>query len=177
MTWALTATGLHLDYAQPTVDQISIQDIATGLANCCRFAGQCNSYYSVAQHSVMASWIVPEGYALAALLHDAAEAYIGDIVHPLKSLLIEYRAIEACLMEQIAKRFGLPRGFHQDDHIKFADLVMLATERRDLMPDDATEWACIAGIQPISVVIEPWPPVKARATFLSRFDTLSTRHE
>ncbi len=79
MSYIATSTGKHIDFVNITPDQICIEDIARGLSNECRFAGQLESFYSVAQHSVYVSQIVPPEYALEALLHDAAEAYIKDI--------------------------------------------------------------------------------------------------
>ena len=79
MSYIATSTEKHIDFVNITPDQICIEDIARGLSNECRFAGQLESFYSVAQHSVYVSQIVPPEYALEALLHDAAEAYIKDI--------------------------------------------------------------------------------------------------
>jgi len=90
MSWILTATGRRLDLTGSTADDIHPQDIAQGLSRACRFAGQTTAFYSVAQHSVLASYHVPPEDALHALLHDAAEAYLGDLTGPLKRLLASY---------------------------------------------------------------------------------------
>ena len=105
MTWILTNSGKHFDFADPQPDQIDILDIAQGLANECRYAGQCRVFYSVAQHSFLASQIVNPRLALEALLHDAAEAYCKDIPRPLKYMLPEYQAIEARVESAIRERF------------------------------------------------------------------------
>lgn len=87
------------------IDDVAIEDIAHGLAYQCRFNGQTREFYSVAQHSVMVMNLVPEEHRLAALLHDAAEAYLGDMVKPLKNLFPAFSEIEAQVMATIGQRF------------------------------------------------------------------------
>ena len=79
---------------EPRIDDVDIEDIAHGLAYQCRFNGQTNAFYSVAQHSLIVAALVPEELRFAALLHDAAEAYLGDMVKPLKVLLPGFSEIE-----------------------------------------------------------------------------------
>ncbi len=90
MSWILTATGQRLDLTGSTANDIDPLDLARGLSRACRFVGQTTDFYSVAQHSVLASYHVPPEDALPALLHDAAEAYLGDLTGPLKRLLVSY---------------------------------------------------------------------------------------
>lgn len=167
MSWLLTWSGLHLDVLDPQPDQINILDIAHGLANECRFAGQCRVFYSVGQHSVLASQNVSKSHALEALLHDAAEAYIKDIPSPLKALLPEYRAIEERLARVIRYRFGLPMTLSPE--VKQADLRLLATERRDLMRYDPADWSALRGIAPLEKRIIAANATSARALFQQRF--------
>ncbi len=87
-------SGHDIDPLNVKPADITIEDIAHGLSMTCRFAGQCRLYYSVAQHSVLVSTLVPESMALWGLLHDASEAYLGDIYGPLKQYLPNYLAIE-----------------------------------------------------------------------------------
>ncbi|WP_209744070.1 HD family hydrolase [Klebsiella michiganensis] len=94
MSFIQTFTGKHFNYLDIQQDAIEIEDIANALSNICRFAGHLPEFYSVAQHSVLTSNLVPQEFALEALLHDAAEAYLQDIPAPLKRLLPGYRAIE-----------------------------------------------------------------------------------
>jgi hypothetical protein len=131
MTWILTHSGKHFDFADPQPDQIDLLDIAQGLANECRYAGQSRVFYSVAQHCVIASHIVSPDHAIEALLHDAAEAYCKDIPKPLKRLLPDYQAVEARVDAAIREKFRLPAT--QSGQVKRADLILLATERRDLI--------------------------------------------
>lgn len=169
MSWILTHAGKHFDLTDPQPEMVDALDIAHGLANCCRFAGQSNWFYSVAQHSVLVSEIVPHEFALEALLHDAAEAYIGDITKPLKRLLPDYRAIERRVDAAIRAAFDLPD--HHSREVGEADLILLATERRDLMIEDDREWDCLAGIQPLAKHIRARNQNHAKAMFLERLIT------
>ncbi len=170
-TWILTHCGHHLDLYRPDPEKIEIEDIAVGLSRECRFAGQTRAFYSVAQHSVLASRIVPEAFALEALLHDATEAFIRDLPYPLKTLLPEYRRIERGLDLAIRLRFGLPETPSREVHL--ADRILLATEKRDLMPVDPTPWNILEGIEPLSDPIDPWSSVRSMGLFLHRFLELS----
>nr|WP_318380469.1 HD family hydrolase [uncultured Enterobacter sp.]DAL63537.1 MAG TPA_asm: putative hydrolases of HD superfamily [Caudoviricetes sp.] len=172
MSFIQTLSGKHFDYLNAQTDDVDIEDIATALSNICRFAGHLPEFYSVAQHSVLCSQIVPTEYAFEALLHDAAEAYCLDIPAPLKRLLPDYRRIETLVDDLIRSKFGLP--LHQSDLVKYADLTMLATERRDLEIDDGTPWLILEGI-PASDLIQvvPLRPGQAYGLFMNRFNELS----
>lgn len=168
----LTASGHYFDYTAPESATIRIESIAHALSNLCRFLGHTNEFYSVAQHSVFVSHLVPPEHALAGLLHDAAEAFVGDVVRPLKTLLPEYKALEKRIEGTVLSTFGLLGIPHC---VKHADLVMLATERRDLMPDHEGEWETLTGIEPLSELIVPLPPKEAKNAFLQRFDQITRR--
>ena len=162
-----TRSGRRVALLNPSPSQIAIGDIAHGLAHQCRFNGQTNKFYSVAQHSVLVASILPRELRLAGLLHDASEAYLGDIVQPLKELLPDYQAIEAKFCEVLGTRFNVD--LQPNDAIKHADLVVLATERRDLMPMDTADWSSIAGITPLIRTIKPLAPETAAAQFMDLF--------
>ena len=172
MSFIQTLSGKHFDYLNAQTDDVDIEDIATALSNICRFAGHLPEFYSVAQHSVLCSQIVPQEYAFEALMHDAAQAYCQDIPAPLKRLLPDYRRIETLVDDLIRSKFGLP--LHQSDLVKYADLTMLATERRDLEIDDGTPWLILEGI-PASDLIQvvPLRPGQAYGLFMNRFNELS----
>jgi uncharacterized protein len=170
----LTHSGLTFNLLEPDPDLIEIEDIAHALSHICRFTGHTRVFYSVAEHSVRASQCVPPEFAMEALLHDAAEAYIGDVSSPLKAQLHEYRNIEFKLEQAIRQRFGLPP--KQSPCIKQADLTMLATEKRDLMPAHLDDWALLHGITPLAEPITaPLPSHIARWYFLDHFQTLSNK--
>lgn len=166
----LTASGVYFDYTSVS-NQVRIEDIGHALANICRFGGHTRAFYSVAQHSVLVSENVPAEHALWGLLHDAAEAYIGDMPRPLKELLPDYRKLEASVEQEIFFKLGLPS--QKPDCIKQADLVLLATEQRDLMPAHDDEWALIAGIEPLPQTIIPWSPYWSRIKFMDRYAQLT----
>ncbi len=166
----LTVSGLYINLLDPTENVIRVEDIAHALAHVCRFAGHTSEFYSVAQHSVLASRLVAPENALAALFHDAAEAYIGDVTRPLKALLPDYRAIEARLQADIFRKLGLPAEIPAE--VKVADVILLATEQRDLMPEHDDEWALIAHVDPLPDRISPWSPYIAATFFIERYREL-----
>lgn len=167
----LTVTGSYFSFVDTEHNTIDIRDIAHSLAHICRFGGHTIVFYSVAQHSVLASQMVPPKDALAALLHDATEAYLGDVTTPLKQLLPDYQAIEARVQASIFKWFGLPEVLPAS--VKRADLVLLATERRDLMPPHEDVWGLGSGVDMLFDVIEPWDSRRAADEFFRRYMELT----
>jgi 5'-deoxynucleotidase YfbR-like HD superfamily hydrolase len=104
----MLASGKLFDFLDPHGSDFGIDDIAHGLAHVCRYAGQCRAFYSVAEHSMLVADTVSE-FAYEALLHDAAEAFIGDVTRPFKQLLPDYKRIEATIEDAMIGRFGLDR--------------------------------------------------------------------
>lgn len=166
----LTVSGQSFNFIDPASNVIRVTDIAHALAHVCRFSGHTREFYSVAQHSVLTSLIVPPEDALAALFHDATEAYIGDVSSPLKQLLPDYQAIEARLHADIFAKLGIPAELPAS--VKRADLILLATEQRDLIAPHDEEWSQLAGIEPLVCGINPLPPKLACALFLDRYREL-----
>ncbi len=162
-----TYTGKQFFPLDSQQDQVDIEDIAHGLAYQCRFNGQTRYFYSVAQHSLIVAGLVPKRLYLAALLHDAAEAYMGDMVKPLKQLFPLFSSIETKVMATIAGRYGITD--LENRAIKRADLIALAMEKRDLMPNSTEPWTSLKGITPSPARITPLSPPEAKALFLEAF--------
>ncbi|USN14303.1 hypothetical protein KABACHOK_04900 [Brevundimonas phage vB_BpoS-Kabachok] len=174
------ASGVYFDFLNPCDTPLSIEDIAAGLSRLCRFTGQLGDHvpydaiYTIAQHSVLASENCEPGHELAALLHDGAESVIGDMSSPLKQLLPCYKTVEARVENCIFTTFGVPTTLSPE--VKAIDLVMLATEKRDLMPrraDDDAVWTMLRDVEPLPFTIEPWSPLEARLRFLHRYAYLT----
>ncbi len=167
----MLASGNWFDLLDPWSSEFSIEDIAQGLANICRYSGQCTSFYSVAEHSIHVSDTVGE-FKLEALLHDATEAFLGDITRPLKQLLPQYQEIEKCVEDAIFSRFGLNP--NSKSAIKAADLRVLAAEQGQVMPAGTDYWAIASGIEKANIRVEYLPPDIARDRFLNRYFHLTT---
>lgn len=162
-----TFGGGCFDFNFPEEQTFDIYDIAHALSNICRFTGHTTSFYSVAQHCVLVSMLVPERLALKGLLHDAAEAYLGDVASPLKAMLPQYKTIETRVENALLMSFGLSPG--PDPIIKHADQRALVTEARDLM----ARAIVMVGIVPTEYRITPLPPQEAELVFLDRFHELT----
>lgn len=162
-------SGRLFDLEHPEASEFTIDDIAHGLAHTCRYAGQCDGFYSVAEHSVLVSQVVPFA-KLAALFHDATEAFIGDVSGPLKRLLPEYRTIEKRIALAIYEHLGIewPVPFE----VKRADCSVMAAELVVLMPAGTNEWLHELNVVPADVEIQRLDPKRAKALFLDRFAEL-----
>lgn len=160
--------GRYFDLTAPTVENIDIWDIARGLGNTCRFAGQCK-FYSVAEHSYVcyqiARLVEPTDTRLHyhAAMHDAAEAYVGDVPKPLKLLLPRYSEIEATIEAVIRKKYGLSDQY--DERVKFIDLCALKTEQLQLFPHEKRQWSGLKDYPAFDIEIEHWNPGKATRAF------------
>ena len=188
--WQQTFTGRQFWPCDPRPEDVCIEDIAHALSMQCRFAGHCRTFYSVAEHSVRVAWEVERHelatngryglslyvLTLAALLHDASEAYCVDVPRPLKPYLTGYKEIEHGVMLAIEEWAGIgTNGRYSvcaDPAIKRADEMILATEARDLMKI-TRPWHLKA--EPLSAVITPWSQSIAEREFLREYDMLKGR--
>lgn len=177
--WMVTATGRRVDLLDPKPEQIDIQDIAFHLAGINRFTGATRM--SVAQHSVLVSRLC-QRMPLAGLLHDAHEAYLGDISRPLADTLQVLGCGEALKLLKarfdmvIAFRFDLEPDALWTDDVKAADNTLLATEKRDLLTQPACGWDATREPLPAPLPITLRPEctwVFARNQFLARFHELT----
>ena len=173
--WMQTFTGETFWPLDPREEEIHVEDIAHALSNQCRFAGHCHEFYSVAQHSVLVSQVVPaaSGIMLWGLFHDASEAYLVDLPRPIKrhsEIGRHYRAAERCLMDVICRRFGLRAS--EPTAVMWADDLLLATEKRDVMNGGGHKpWEHLP--VPLSASIVPMGPKDSERLFLDRFAELS----
>jgi len=172
--WSQTYTGKKFWIFDPKKEEIDIKDIAHSLALQCRFNGQCKKFYSIAQHSILVSKLVSEDQALAALLHDAPEAYIGDIIRPLKKFLPKFKKIELKIEKIIFKKFGV-KNVNQEE-IKKVDNIALVTEKRDLMRDLVEKWIEEENHKPHHEKIIPFNPEESEKKFLDRFEELKNKN-
>lgn len=188
--WLQTFSGVKFYVRDPRPEDVRIEDIAHALSMVVRFGGHVRRPYSVAEHSVRVAECVAElggspEEIFWGLMHDAAEAYVGDIIWPLKRApeLAGYKMVERRVELAICKAFRM--SYDMPAIVKHADLVMLATEKRDLMRGDHTtvereaiaakgetdKWYC-DDVQPHPKAVVGWSPYDAKALFLSHFEKL-----
>ena len=165
----LLLSGEYFDLAEPEACAFQVSDIAHALGNICRFTGHTQRFYSVAEHSVICSHMVPPEDAMAALMHDAAEAFIGDVSSPLKSLLPDYKAVERRVEQAVWSRLGLPPTLPPS--VKIADRRALAVEQRVCM-GNGDEWGNGEPSDEDCALIRFLSPEDARAAFLDRYHDL-----
>lgn len=167
-----TFTGKFIDVLDLDIDLIDIRDIAHSLSQQCRFNGHCSEFYSVAQHCVYVSMMLPHAFKFAGLMHDGTETYLCDIPSPLKPHLINYKNLELRAAKKIEEKWFGGENILEHPLVKEADTRMLATEFRDLRSYNSPveHWSSLAGIVPYSnLVIKPWSAKKAEKRFLEKF--------
>ena len=167
-----TYTGKQFWPLDPRPEEVCIEDIAHALSLTCRFGGHCKQFYSVAQHSCLVARLVQitdPTMTLAGLLHDAAEAYVGDLIRPIKRTFEQFKSIEDKVMLVIAERFKFPSA--PNAVIKWADDIVLRNEHRDLIPD-GMKWVVDDAGGP-DVIVQPMTPVAAETEFLRMFELWS----
>ena len=164
-------SGKMFDYTNPEDCEVEIDDIAGALSNICRFSGHLPQFYSVAQHAVNVSRIVPVGHEKSGLLHDTAEAFTNDLPTPLKTALPVFKELEVAIESAMSRRFGFQ--YPLSDEVKLADLQMLKIEKVYVKLCDA-HWELLDGIDVDhlmdKVILEPLTPNEARTLFLNRWE-------
>lgn len=159
-------SGSYFDFVDLDRNEVIITDIAHALANVCKFGGHTREFFSVAQHSVLVSQVVPPAEALPALFLDADKAYMGMTNVP-EELTPELMLIQKRVRGDIFQKLGLP--LEISDAVRAADLILRATEHRDLMPQPSVPWELIAGVTPLAKTIVPLPPTLACLQFIERY--------
>lgn len=168
--WMQTYTGRRFPPEDPKPSDIDPVDIAHSLSLLCRYAGHVSKFYSVAEHCILMSEAVSPENALAALLHDATEAYVVDLPRPVKRLLPEYQALEGRVWDAIAARFEVDTVIPPEVHE--ADTRILLTEKALLLPHSEERWPGLDGIEPLPVVITPMAPKRAERIYRARLEEL-----
>lgn len=190
MTWIQTYTGRKFYPLDPRSSDVCIEDIAHALSLKCRFNGHCRTFYSVAEHSLSCACVVHEmgGGSIEqmhALLHDAAEAYLPDIASPIKGMIsgrrerrephYPFQYFESIVLAAIYRGLGVEQPTAEQMRlVRQADLIMLSTEKRDLMAPTEHAWQPLP--DPLEARIERtlWPSL-AEDQFVRRFKALNTQ--
>lgn len=146
----------------PTVDMVDPHTIACSLSKLCRFGGHTIRFYSVAQHSVLVAHLAPLWLRREALMHDAAEAFIGDVIKPLKNLLTGIKEVEERFMKVIVERYELKP--ERLEYIKMYDMQALEIEHEMLQKNK------VPGGLPIELQYA-WTHETARAKFVDWMNT------
>jgi len=177
--WIETHTGRRFFLRDPDPADVNVEDIAHALSHLCRYTGHCSQFYSVAEHSV----ILCNAYMLAhplepgqeavsrehlqgamdVLMHDAAEAYVGDVARPLKQLVPDYRVIEAGVERAVATAMGLT--YPHPAFVKELDTRIMVDERAQVMARTAHDWST-DGLEPLGAQVRFLAPHLAKSTFL-----------
>lgn len=171
--WMQTYTGKAFYPLDVIEEDIDILDIAHSLALQCRYNGHTTKHYSVAEHCVLLSYYVEPQDALWALLHDAPEAYIGDMVRPLKKHMPDFIAADDRITAIIAVKYGL-EGTVIPKQVTAADIQICLNERNALLGEPPQAWA-IDGEPLPGVEIHAWDWETAEAMYLDRFYELRTQ--
>jgi uncharacterized protein len=169
--WMQTYTGRAFYPLAPAVEDVDPVDIAHALSMLCRYGGHVRAFYSVAEHCVLMSEAVAPEHALWALLHDATEAYMCDLIRPLKRAMPAYAAAEDRLMRVICDRFGLDHDCPAE--VKAADNRILRDERDALMGVPPLPWSSIEDVPALGVTVQSWSPAEAECRYLNRLIDVS----
>lgn len=174
--WIGLLSGARMDYDNPEESDVTLDDLASALSNICRFSGHLPCFYSVAQHLVNTSRIVPVEFAFDALMHDTAEAFTNDLPTPLKWSLPIFKELEVKIESAMSRRFGF--NYPYVPEVKLADTQMLLLEKKYVKLDDK-EWPNYPDLAPeverellSKVDLKPWQPVRAKREFLERYGQL-----
>jgi 5'-nucleotidase len=184
--WQRMLSGRRLDLLDPSPFDIEIEDIAHGLARVARWNGQTfgDHAFSVAQHCMLVEDItaqlkpgIAQRWRLAALLHDAPEYVVGDLISPFKAAVgLDYKALENKLLAAIHVRFGLPAVLPEDTTalIKRADRIAAyfeATQLAGFATEEALEFfGAPRNVAPVK--LSPHPTAKVQREFVERFKAL-----
>lgn len=165
-------SGRYFDLTDPHPDQFTFHDIAGALSKICRFGGQINHFYSVAEHCVHCCQLAEKDgqnldTQIAVLMHDAAEAFCGDVVKPLKIMLPEYAEIERRVESVIAEKFLIDFD-RESAYVMEIDQAVLIAERRKLFSEDDVVWTGENEVRRVELDVRLWIPVTAESQFVKQ---------
>lgn len=167
--WMETYTGKKVNPLKLKMEDICLVDIAHALSLICRYNGHCRTLYSVADHSIRVAWMLEgSGWELAALMHDSAEAYFGDVIRPLKHIFPDVVEAEHKALDVIFKKYNINLNLRGAQSIKDMDNIVGATEARDLMASGGAEWGNLPKPLP-GVLIPYYDPPWVEAKFKKLF--------
>lgn len=174
------STGRRVDPWNLTVGDIDIVAVAHSLSMLCRFGGHSNKFYSVGQHCVRAAALVPKEDRLEALLHDGTEAYLQDLVRPVKHRMYDYKQLEQKVWQQFAFKYGLNE--HLSDSVKKVDNQLLKSEIRQFINNPGRDvelahpfWDDVEEVDPVD---RTWSPDECEAMYLMTYaDAVAQRVE
>lgn len=177
--WMQIANGHIFHPLDPRVNEVHIEDIAQSLSRQIRYNGMSDLSISVAQHSCQCAWLAEQtggnhDVQLALLMHDAAEAYIGDMIRPLKVLIPEFKEIEDRIMAVIIAKYDLPLITPKAQ--KYYDNLALAWEKRDIY-QSSREWPHMLDVPKWLPVMAPWSLNYAEFRFLKLFEYLTMERQ
>ncbi len=171
--WIGLLSGAVMNYNRPEESDVTLDDLASALSNICRFSGHLPCFYSVAQHLVNTSRIVPPEYAFDALMHDTSEAFTNALPTPLKWSMPAFKDLENKIEAAMSWRFEFT--FPYPTEVKVADTQMLMLEKKyvklDTRPWPQYDEIEIDHLLPL-VDLKPWQPVRAKREFLERYAQL-----
>lgn len=167
--WMETYTGKRVNPLELKPSDICIKDIAHALSLICRYNGHCGRMYSVADHSIrVARMLEGSGWELGALMHDSAEAYLGDVIRPLKHLFPEVVEAEHIALNTIFEKYGIDLNLRASQSIRDMDNILIATEARDLMKSGGKGWQNMP--EPLPDVLVPYyDPPWVEKLFIKKF--------
>jgi hypothetical protein len=170
--WMETNSGRQFNYAHLDAGSICIEDVAAALSKMCRYNGHTRRFYSVAEHCVLMSrWVSGQADRTiddckVALLHDASEAYLSDVVRPVKNFLEDYKAMEASIDGFVMAHFEVQYPF--PPWLKEIDTRILVDERAQAMNPSTNVWG-VDGLEPLGVNVQFWSPDQAEQEFLREY--------
>lgn len=174
------SSGRYFSFDNPEGFDYRIEELAHSLGMLCRFTGHTSRHYSVAQHSVVVSYLVPAQHAKAALLHDVHEALTNDLASPFKRRVADYRREEARVEAAVLRHFSVPLPL--DPCVKLADTAALLMEQAELFPprkEDREAWPRMPDIpyshMAAGIVMARMSPEGAREMFLWRWREVENR--